>query len=187
MAHRGFRTGGLCAGLIVVAACGANSISGSRGSLESTAASADASQKFDAAAPEDRAHDANVSSEVPDDAVIQPDGDVPEASSVGSVPGAPLPSSLKGYELYAYREGDVLWFTLITGTNRLKTEDEVRVREAEIIDGDWVVIGVSGLSRLADLVARVPAQVPVVLTGLAGLDPLSPEQRAQVTKILSQR
>jgi len=34
---------------------------------------------------------------------------------------APLPRSVKGYELYSWRSGGTWQFTLITGTNRLKT------------------------------------------------------------------
>jgi len=97
---------------------------------------------------------------------------------------ATLPPSMKGYELYAYAEGDALWFTLITGTNRLKTLDEVKVGATEQRDGDLIVVGVSGLTELEALLARVPSGSEVVLTQLEGLAPIPTVDLAKLEDLL---
>ena len=68
----------------------------------------------------------------------------------------PLPSSVKGYELYSWREGDDWYFTLITGTNRSKTSAEIG-SQVEIIDENgWVKITVLGLQELELVLDRLP-------------------------------
>ena len=48
-----------------------------------------------------------------------------DQSYVVEVAIAPLPRAFKGYELYSWREGDEWRFTLIEGTNRLKSCEEI--------------------------------------------------------------
>ena len=113
--------------------------------------------------------------------------------SLGSRPrdaagtAAPLPATTKGYELYAWDEGGELTFTLITGTNRLKTVAEVVAPDASVQDGEWIVIHGRGTSALEQTLKRVPAGTSVVLSSLAGLPSLSDASRATVTRILGGR
>ena len=56
-----------------------------------------------------------------------------------------LPSSMKGYELYSWPVEDEWHFTLITGTNRLKTVEEITSGEDVIDPEGWVRISVTGV------------------------------------------
>ena len=51
-----------------------------------------------------------------------------------------LPRSMKGYELYSWQENGQWHFTLITGTNRNKTLDEITIGEDFISEAGWVAI-----------------------------------------------
>ena len=68
---------------------------------------------------------------------------------------APLPRSVKGYELYSWSSGGTWYFTLITGTNRLKTLDEITAPE-NVEEGDWVKITAAGVPELKAVLARLP-------------------------------
>jgi hypothetical protein len=53
----------------------------------------------------------------------------------GAQPAATLPAeSMKGYELYSWQEGSQWKFSLLTGTNREKTLDEIQSTSA-VLDG----------------------------------------------------
>ncbi|MBN2076515.1 MAG: hypothetical protein JW762_13280 [Dehalococcoidales bacterium] len=65
-----------------------------------------------------------------------------------------LPHSMKGYELYSWREGDEWYFKLITGTNRTKTLQEI-VRKSDEIS-DLVDIRVTGVDALLTLLHKLP-------------------------------
>jgi hypothetical protein len=67
-----------------------------------------------------------------------------------------LPTSMKGYELYSWQVDGEWHFTLITGTNRNKTVEEIKAEEnVESADG-WVKISVTGTDALKALLARLP-------------------------------
>jgi hypothetical protein len=68
---------------------------------------------------------------------------------------APLPRSFKGYELYSWKSGTTWYFTLITGTNRLKTLAEI-TSSANVEEGDWLKITVAGVSELKSVLGRLP-------------------------------
>jgi hypothetical protein len=79
-----------------------------------------------------------------------------------------LPQSMKGYELYSWKSGGTWCFTLITGTNRLKTPAEIASRESTIED-DWVKITVEGVPNLVLLGvsgSRVTLQEPCPCTSI---------------------
>jgi hypothetical protein len=66
-----------------------------------------------------------------------------------------LPRSFKGYELYSWEEGQ--WhFTLITGTNRVKTMEEITSEEDFISETGWVKIQVVGADAIKDVLSRLP-------------------------------
>ena len=54
-------------------------------------------------------------------------------------PATPFPESMKGYELYSWQDGNQWKFSLLTGTNREKTLDEIK-------SADTVLSGVEALT-----------------------------------------
>ncbi len=106
----------------------------------------------------------------------------PDASSGASTL---LPSTTKGYELYAWQEGSELRFTLVTGTNRPKTADEIAGLSADVLDGEWVLIRGRGLGSLEHTMERVPVRTSVVFVSPAELTPLSVADRSAVERLLA--
>ncbi|UCG83187.1 MAG: hypothetical protein JSW38_13665 [Dehalococcoidia bacterium] len=72
-----------------------------------------------------------------------------------------LPHSLKGYELYSWEEDNQWHFTLITGTNRTKTMEEITSKEDYISETGWVKIHVVGADAIKDVLSRLPENEPV--------------------------
>jgi hypothetical protein len=67
-----------------------------------------------------------------------------------------LPHSMKGYELYSWPEDSQWHFTLITGTNRNKTLEEI-ISNVNIISQDrWVQIHVVGVEAIETVLSRLP-------------------------------
>jgi len=67
-----------------------------------------------------------------------------------------LPHSMKGYELYSWPEDSQWHFTLITGTNRNKTLEEI-ISNVNIISEDgWVQIHVVGVEAIKTVLSRLP-------------------------------
>jgi len=67
-----------------------------------------------------------------------------------------LPHSMKGYELYSWLEDDQWHFTLITGTNRIKTIEEINSKGDVISETGWVKIQVVGADAIKDVLSRLP-------------------------------
>ena len=67
-----------------------------------------------------------------------------------------LPRSMKGYELYSWPVEDTWHFTLITGTNRNKTLEEVKASDDRWTEDGWVRIHVQGVDAIKALLSRVP-------------------------------
>ena len=67
-----------------------------------------------------------------------------------------LPSSMKGYELYSWQENNQWHFTLITGSNRTKTIEEITSDENFISLAGWVKVHVVGEDAIIDVLRRVP-------------------------------
>jgi hypothetical protein len=76
-----------------------------------------------------------------------------------------LPHSMKGFELYSWPVDEEWHFTLITGTNRLKTVEEITTGEDVIDAGGWVRISVVGMDALKGALGRLPAGEPVFWVG----------------------
>lgn len=74
------------------------------------------------------------------------------------VSARPLPSSMKGYELYSwYDETGKSWrYTLITGTNRLKKVEEIMAEGNQITQSEWVKMTATGTDELIALLERLP-------------------------------
>jgi len=66
-----------------------------------------------------------------------------------------LPRSFKGYELYSWEEEGQWHFTLITGTNRIKTIEEITSEGDFISETGWVKIQVVGADAIKDVLSRL--------------------------------
>ncbi len=78
-----------------------------------------------------------------------------------------LPRSMKGYELYSWSANGQWHFTLITGTNRNKTLDEIVTGEDIISESGWVVIHGVNLEAIKTVLSKLPQNGQV--SWLAGL------------------
>jgi len=78
------------------------------------------------------------------------------ASSIGATSIEELPRSFKGYELYSWEEESEWHFALITGTNRIKTLEEITSAEDFISETGWVKIQVIGADAIKDILSRLP-------------------------------
>jgi len=67
-----------------------------------------------------------------------------------------LPRSFKGYELYSWEEEGQWHFTFITGTNRVKTIEEITSEEDSMSETGWVKIHVVGADAIKDVLSRLP-------------------------------
>ena len=80
-----------------------------------------------------------------------------------------LPRSMKGYELYSWQEHSQWHFTLITGTNRNKTLEEVRSDTSIVSQDGWVQIHAVGVDEINRVLSRLPQDEYVSwLSGLRG-------------------
>ena len=59
----------------------------------------------------------------------------------------PFPESMKGYELYSWQEGGQWKFSLLVGTNRLKTLDEIK--SAHVV--------LTGVDELTSTLKNIPS------------------------------
>jgi hypothetical protein len=64
-------------------------------------------------------------------------------------------SAMKGYELYSWSEDDQWHFTLVTGTNRNKTLEEIISREDVISDTGWVRVQVTGVNAIKSVLSEL--------------------------------
>lgn len=77
--------------------------------------------------------------------------------------GDPLPGSLKGYELYSWTDAGQTWFTLLPGTNRVKTPDEVFASERDAIDPSGMfAVTFAGLEAAGGQLARLPRSASIL-------------------------
>lgn len=76
-----------------------------------------------------------------------------------------LPQSLKGYELYSWQAGSSRVYTLVTGTNREKSFDEITALE-NTIDGEYLKISVTSREDLKNLLSRLPSGEEVFWGGI---------------------
>jgi hypothetical protein len=76
-----------------------------------------------------------------------------------------LPRSMKGYELYSWQVEGQWHFTLITGTNRNKTLEEITSGENIESEDGWVDIHVVGVEGIKAVLSRVPTKEFVSWSG----------------------
>jgi hypothetical protein len=77
-----------------------------------------------------------------------------------------LPDSTKGYELYSWQTGNDWVFTLITGTNRMKTFDEIISPNLLYGESGFFMISVIGMDEIEKLMERLPANEDVLWGGM---------------------
>jgi len=82
-----------------------------------------------------------------------------------------LPHAMKGYELYSWLEGDHWHFTLIIGTNRNKTAEEV-LSHVDVVSPDgWAHIHAVGVNEIQAVLGNLPPGENVAwLSGLRAED-----------------
>jgi len=73
-----------------------------------------------------------------------------------AIVATPLPHSTKGYELYSWQENHEWHFTLTTGTNRLKSLEEIISNENTVQAGGWVKISVQGIEAIQKALSGLP-------------------------------
>lgn len=88
--------------------------------------------------------------------------ETPQAEAAGP---SVLPHSMKGYELYSWQEGQEWHFTLITGTNRLKTYEEIVSAENVVTESDWAKLSAQGTVSLRTVLNRLPEGESVTWQG----------------------
>jgi hypothetical protein len=67
-----------------------------------------------------------------------------------------LPHSMKGYELYSWTEDTQWHFTLITGTNRNKTLEEITSEEDFISEAGWINVHSASVDDLKQVLSKIP-------------------------------
>lgn len=78
----------------------------------------------------------------------------------------PLPRSMKGYELVSWQSGGEWNFTLVTGTNRSKTFEELLAPDSSVSADGFVKITVPGVEGIKKVLAILPAKTDVFWNGM---------------------
>jgi hypothetical protein len=89
---------------------------------------------------------------------------------------SPLPASMKGYELYAWKTGDDWYFTLIMGTNRQKTLEEITYKEDILDEEGFVKINVIGVDAIKKTLKRLPRNESVYFLSIPGTKLIKPPE-----------
>ena len=77
-----------------------------------------------------------------------------------------LPHSMKGYELFSWQVDGEWYFTLITGTNRNKSFDEIITPGNTVgVDG-FIKVSVCGIDQLKLMLGLLPAGEEVIWSGM---------------------
>lgn len=79
-----------------------------------------------------------------------------QAGKLFASDNATLPRSFKGYELYSWQQDGKWYFTVITGTNRNKTPEEIISGAENVTQDGLVLLRADGLSELKALLDRIP-------------------------------
>jgi hypothetical protein len=79
-----------------------------------------------------------------------------------------LPNSMKGYELYSWPQDNQWHFTLITGTNRNKTLEEIVSSGDFISETGWIKVHVAGVDAIKSVLSKLPRDESIFW--LAGME-----------------
>ena len=69
-----------------------------------------------------------------------------------------LPRSMKGYELYGYQKSGEVFFALMTGTNRIKTFQEIDDNASFLHKDGWVHLKAKGIDGGKAIINRVNSE-----------------------------
>jgi hypothetical protein len=72
-----------------------------------------------------------------------------------------LPHSMKGYELYSWLKDGQWHFTLITGTDRNKTLEEITAKQDFISEAGWIQIQVVGVDAIKTVLSKLHQNEPI--------------------------
>jgi hypothetical protein len=101
-----------------------------------------------------------------------------------------LQRQMKGWELYAWTDDDGVSFTLMAGTNRTKTREEI-TSDLDILDVDtgWTKIKVDDIDDLETLLSKVPEGDTVVWRGCGfeRCEPVSKETESKILGMIEER
>ncbi|MGC9468747.1 MAG: hypothetical protein ACP5HS_09155 [Anaerolineae bacterium] len=91
-----------------------------------------------------------------------------------------LPRSMKGYELYSWqRDNEKTWtYTLVTGTNRTKTWQEISKPDSTVTGEGWVKVTVQGETALKSVLGQLPEGEDIIWRG--SLDTSGLEHRVEL-------
>lgn len=89
----------------------------------------------------------------------------------------PFPESMKGYELYSWQDGGQWKFSLLVGTNREKTLEEIK-------SADVVLAGVDALTSTLE---KIPAGQSITWSSRETLSFPPNEIRSQVEQICKEK
>lgn len=73
---------------------------------------------------------------------------------------------MKGYELVSWQSGGTWNFTLVTGTNREKSFEELTQPGNEVSQDGYVKLTMTGVDDLLKILALLPAEEQVVWGGM---------------------
>ena len=73
---------------------------------------------------------------------------------------------MKGYELYSWQNGADWNFTLITGTNRSKSFDEIIAQGNTISADGFIKISVTGMEEIKKVISLLPKGEQVFWAGM---------------------
>lgn len=77
-----------------------------------------------------------------------------------------LPKSMKGYELVSWQVDEGWNYTLITGTNREKTFEELISPGNTVDENGYVKLTVSGLPQIKQVISHLPAGEQIIWSGI---------------------
>ena len=72
---------------------------------------------------------------------------------------------MKGYELYSWQAEGQWRFTLMTGTNRLKSLEEITAGEDIVTADGWVRLSAQGVEGIKGILGRLPANELILWAG----------------------
>jgi hypothetical protein len=73
------------------------------------------------------------------------------------VDDAKLPDPGKGWDITAWQEADGWYFSLVIGTNRIKTCDEVKIHSSTVTNGFVVSLALPNLVAVKAVLTRIAA------------------------------
>jgi len=86
-------------------------------------------------------------------------------STPSEIVTTPLPHSMKGYELYSWSANNQWYFTLITGTNRVKSLEEIISNENIVTSDGWVRISIRGVDSIQNILSGLPQHEEIFWVG----------------------